>query len=28
VVEYSDGKIEKYLFAGKRDEDTFLKDTE
>ena len=27
VVEYSDGKIEKYLFAGKRDEETFLKDT-
>ena len=27
VVEYSDGKIEKYLFTGKRDEETFLKDT-
>ena len=26
VVEYSDGKIEKYLFTGKRDEETFLKD--
>jgi hypothetical protein len=27
VVEYFDGRTEKYLFVGKRDLKTFLKDT-